>query len=130
MNPYESPLAAEDKSIERRRERIFRPFEIVMCCGLAILLATAILHCLQLPEAANAPMEDVNTYCQSPLIGIELLALVGVLAVIPLALCRSLYFALQRRWAASAVNLGISCLSPGVVVAAMWIDAPTLIYAT
>lgn len=101
-----------------------------MCCGLAVLLAAATLHRMLLPDDQNTLMEEVNAYRQNPLICIELFGVIAAFAVIPLALCRSLYFALQRRWAASAVNLGICFLAHGVIVAAMWIDAPTLIYST
>lgn len=124
QNPYQ----ASSKVVEAKRSepessgRWFGWLEIGVACGLAILMLAGVGHRCQL--------HDVNAYTKSPLIAIEILGILATTAMIPVLLGRFLYCAIRRRFKTAIVAALLAIASVGVIVAVIFIDAPTLIYAT
>jgi hypothetical protein len=127
MEP-QNPYQASSNVVEAKRSepegsgRWFGWLEIGVAFGLAILMLAGMGHRCQL--------HDVNAYTTSPLIAIEILGILAVLALIPVLLARFLYCAIRRRFKTAIVTALLAIASVGVIVAMMLIDAPTLMYAT
>src|SRR5262245_46065220 len=122
-HPYKSPIADTALKIRPRTAgTLFRPFEGFGLSAFSVLLLAAMTHRFQL--------SNVGAYRTSSLIFVELLGVVVVTGIMPVAFARALYLAFQNRLGGAILNLLICCLAFGVAGGAMWIDAPTLIYAT
>jgi len=106
----------------RRANRFLGTWALVIC-GIVLVIAAG-LHRMQLDASAPKP------YTLSPLIAIEI-ALIPIMCLILLMhFVRSIYLILNKRWRdlvilAIHTVVGIVC-----IVAAMQIDAPTLLYMT
>jgi len=106
----------------RRAGRFIRRWALSIC-GVVLLIAAA-AHRLQLDMAAPEP------YRSSPLIPIEFILVVVVCVGLLVHLVRSIYLTARKRWR----DLGFLAID-GVVggiclIAAMQIDAPTLVHMT
>ena len=92
-------------------------------CGI-VLLCPAIGRRLQFDTA------NPKAYTSSPLVAVEMGPVLIMGLVLLVHFVRSIYLILKRRWP----NLGIltinTVLGLGCIVAAMQIDAPTLVYMT
>ena len=103
-------------------ERSFGPLEKLALIELAALSIAAFLHWLQL--------SDLNAYRNSPLIVIEILGLLGAFLFVPVFLVRATYLLGCRRFRKGLVNAILCAVAFAVVMWAMWLDSPTLIYMT
>jgi hypothetical protein len=132
-NPYQSPDAP---GFVRLRERLsascpLSRFELAVCCGLAAFLAAAITHRCQLPLIIDDATEmDIRAYTSSPLIAVEVVGVLGTLGIIPVLMLRSVYLVYRKRIVAGMAALVLCPISFGSLLFALWIDAPTLVYAT
>ena len=123
-NPYQAPstLDGDGQPSLKRRPKIIGIFEVCEFLVMAFVLSSAVGHQLQI--------NNLDAYRTSPLIFFEIVGVLGALALVPVALARAVYLLLVRRFAAAALNILIAPSALAAVGASMWIDAPTLIYAT
>jgi len=113
---------------EKMKERIKRVNRFLgtwalVICG-AVLVIAAGIHRLQLDTATPKP------YTSSPLIAIEM-ALIPIMCLILLMhFVRSIYLILNKRWRDLGILTVNTVVGIGCIIAAMQIDAPTLLYMT
>ena len=128
LNPYESPETTSAKSPETTTASkidwrgLFRPFEILVCCGIVILLCVATVHRFQ--------FGNFDAYRSSPLVAVEVLGVLGAFGLVPVLLIRSLFLACHGRISGAILNVLLCLLACGAALLAMWIDSPALMYAT
>ena len=132
-NPYESPVGTglEHPRSQRKDRRAISLFEVVIVFGLFLFLIAAIAHRCQLPYDPDAATEvNIKAYTGSPLIAVEVVGVLASLAIIPVLVVRSIYLFWQKRTLAAVIAISLCPVSFGALLLAMWIDAPTLVYAT
>jgi hypothetical protein len=133
VNPYQSPEAPGFVRLrDRWRARWPVPkFESAVLCGLVVFLSAAIAHRCQVPFDPDAATEvNIKAYTGSPLIAVEVVGVLASLAIIPVLVVRSIYLFWQKRILAAVTAISLCPVTFGALLLAMWIDAPTLVYAT
>jgi hypothetical protein len=122
-NPYESPKpAAEAQPAVRFRANPLGLLEILFGSVLVVAVGAATYHSLM--------QEDRVAYLNWPLIYFELLGIASCLFISFVSLIRALYFFATDRLLKGAVNALVSVLAVVAAFAAIFIDAPTMIYGT
>ena len=121
-NPYESPKTATEVQAAHSVARSFGLFEFLLCSLLVVVVGTATYHRLQLADRV--------AYLNWPLIYFELLGIFSAFFISLIAVVRGLHFFATKRPLKGAVNALISVLALIAAFAAIFIDAPTMIYAS
>lgn len=119
-NPYQSPMPSQGKKLTWRGA--FGPIELIALCACAVTVLGAGGHRLLL--------SDPDAYRSSPLIALEIVGVLILLAIIPFAFFRAVILFCKGRPAGAAVNVLACVLAIVAIAASFWIDAPTLLYAT
>lgn len=119
-NPYQSPQPTGDQT--PREGNPVGLFEIVMGAVPVVTVAAATFHSLQ--------QADRVAYLNWPLIYFELLGIFGAFFVGLVSSIRAIFFFKSSRVWKGTVNALLAMLAVMAAFAAIFIDAPTMIYAT
>jgi hypothetical protein len=106
----------------KRANRFLGTWALVIC-GIVLVVAAG-AHRLQLHTAAPKP------YTSSPLIAIEMTLIPIMCLILLMHFVRSIYLILKKRWRDLGMLAINTIVGVGCIIAAMQIDAPTLIYMT